>query len=85
MNNKAILATKLTFTLRTLNFALYEQTSYEYLDCLSELPDMHTQNIGTFGPNVQIVDEFPGHFLIYTVFHIVDIGIFGPYAPISDG
>ena len=67
-----------------MNFALYEQTSYEYLDCLSELPDMHTQNIGTFGPNVQIVDEFPGHFLIYTVFHIVDIGIFGPYAPISD-
>jgi hypothetical protein len=42
-------------------FAPYAQISDDEEVYLSELPDIHTLNIGTFGPYEQISDDEQGH------------------------
>ena len=57
---------------------------YVYQGYISELPDIHSPDIGIFGPYAQISDEELGYLSELLDIHSLNIGTFGPYAPISD-
>jgi hypothetical protein len=48
------------------------------------LPDIHTPDIGIFGPYAEISDEEQGDFFELLDINSLDIGILGPYAQIPD-
>jgi hypothetical protein len=56
----------------------------KFLEMHTQLPDIHTLDIGTFVPYAQISYVYLGYLFQLPYVHTLDIGTFVPYAQTSD-